>query len=85
VAVGAVTLAFQVIERDEAAGGGVDAVAQAPGSGGPVAEHMAQVAVAVGRADLSPDHQVPEVPAFDHVTAEIIAWLAKRHELTPPA
>ena len=41
MAVGAVALAFQVIERDEAERGGVDAVAQAPGVGGPVAEHMA--------------------------------------------
>jgi pimeloyl-ACP methyl ester carboxylesterase len=30
----------------------------------PVAEHMAQVAVAVGRADLSPDHQVPEIRSY---------------------
>jgi hypothetical protein len=68
VAVGAVALAFQVIERDEAKGGGVDAVAQAPGFGGPIAEHMAQVTVAVGREDLSPDHPVAEVPTPDHVT-----------------
>src|SRR5690242_6303445 len=29
---------------------------------------MAQVAAAVGGADLGPDHQVPEIPTPDHVT-----------------
>src|ERR1700722_17512736 len=66
-AVGAVALALQVIDRDEPQGGGVDAVAQAPGLGGPVVEYVAQVAVAVGGADLGPEHQVAEVPSLDHV------------------
>src|SRR5690348_9216564 len=65
--VGAVALAFQVIDGDEAKGGGVDAVAQAAGFPGPVVEHVAQVAAAVGGADLGPGEQHLEVAAPDHV------------------
>src|ERR1700753_1768657 len=41
LAVGAVALAFQVVDRDEAQGGGVDAVAQGSGFLGTVRERVA--------------------------------------------
>src|SRR5580693_9346060 len=40
--------------------------------------HVAQVAVAVGGADLGPDHQVAEVPVLDHV-----AGLDRHREARP--
>src|SRR5579863_1079380 len=67
LAVGAVAFAFQVVGGHEAEGGGVDAVAQASGFPGAVMEHVAQVAVALRRADLGPGYQHAEVAALDHV------------------
>src|ERR1700733_14808767 len=67
LAVGAVAFAFEVAGRDEAEGGGVDAVAQASGFFRPVVEQVAQVAAAVCGADLGPGYQEAEVAALDHV------------------
>src|SRR5271166_4533032 len=67
LAEGAVTLALQVIERDEAQRRGVDAVAHAARLARAVGEHVAKVAVPVRRPDLRPDHAVALVGVLDHV------------------
>ena len=67
LAVGAVALALEVVERDEAQRRGVDAVAQAARLGRAVGEHVAEVAVPVGRTDLGPDHAVAGVRVLHHV------------------
>ena len=54
LAVVAVAFLLEVIERDEAQRRGVDAVAHAALGGRAVGEHVAEVAVAVGRTDLGP-------------------------------
>src|SRR6185503_20932777 len=58
----AVPLGLHVVAVDEAQRGGVDAVAQPAAVLGPVVEDVAEVAVAVRRADLRADHPVRGVP-----------------------
>src|SRR5262249_54515963 len=53
-----------VVAMDEAQRGGVDAVTQASTILGAIGEDMAEMAVAVGRADLRADHAVRSVAEF---------------------
>jgi hypothetical protein len=52
IEISSVTLRFHIIAMDEAQRGGVDAVAQAAAILGAIGEDVAEMAVAMGRADL---------------------------------
>ena len=57
----------QFLVGNEPQRGGVDAIAQTPCFGGPVVEDVTQVAVAVGRPHLRPDHAETSVHLLDDV------------------
>src|SRR5262252_4239812 len=58
----AVTFALHVVAMDEPERRGIDAVAQAASISRAIREDVAEVAVAVGRPDLGPDHPMGGVP-----------------------
>src|SRR5690606_28271191 len=67
VQIRAVALLLHPLAGDEAQRRRVDAVSQAAALRGTIREHVAQVAVAVGRADLGADHAVAGVAQLAHV------------------
>jgi hypothetical protein len=74
----AVALAPHVVAMDEPERRGIDAVAQATAINRAVREEVAEVAVAVSRPNLGPDHPVRGVPQLIDV-AETIGLVKLGH------
>src|SRR6185312_15146804 len=64
--IGAIAFGLHLVLGDETQRRRVDAVAQAAAIPGAIREHMAQMAVAVGGADLGADHAVRTVAQLVH-------------------
>src|SRR5215831_19270072 len=67
LAVAAVPLVFELIQRDEAQRRGIDAVAQAACFARAVRKDMAQMAIAMAGANFRPNHAVGGVFVLDHI------------------
>jgi hypothetical protein len=64
---GSIALRRHVVAVDEAQRRGIDTIAQPTPIDGAVLEHMAEMAVAMGRAHFRPDHAKARVAQLAHI------------------